>query len=185
MSVATPERADARHGAVATAAPAAPARTWGALAGGVVAVLLLAGVSLFVGVADVSVADVLTGRADYELIAVSRVPRTVALTLAGAGLAVSGLIMQLLTRNVFVEPSTAGTLDFATLGLLACALLWPGAPIIVKMVLATAFALAGTASSRSCRARSCWSCRSSGSCSAGSSARSRRSWPTAPTWSRA
>lgn len=142
MSVATPERADARHGAVATAAPA---RTWGALAGGVVAVLLLAGVSLFVGVADVSVADVLTGRADYELIAVSRVPRTVALILAGAGLAVSGLIMQLLTRNVFVEPSTAGTLDFATLGLLACALLWPGAPIIVKMVLATAFALAGTA----------------------------------------
>lgn len=38
MAVATPERADARPEAVATAAPA---RTWGALAGGVVAVLLL------------------------------------------------------------------------------------------------------------------------------------------------
>lgn len=143
MSVATRPRTVPAPAAGAVAA--VPGRTWGALGAGVAGLALLAVVSLFVGVADVSPIDALLGRADYELIAVSRIPRTIALVLAGAGLAVAGLIMQLLTRNVFVEPSTAGTLDFATLGLLACALLWPGAPIIVKMVLSTAFALGGTA----------------------------------------
>lgn len=125
---------------------AAPARVRaGALAigGGVLAAL--ATVSLFVGVADITVADVLAGRADVELIALSRIPRTLALVLAGAALSVAGLIMQLLTRNVFVEPSTAGTLDFATLGLLATALFWPAAPVLAKMALGTAFALLGAA----------------------------------------
>lgn len=146
MSVATPTRgAPARPDAAATPRATHRARPWGALGGGIAALLALACVSLFVGVADVSLAGVLTGQADYELIAISRIPRTVALVLAGAGLAVSGLIMQLLTRNIFVEPSTAGTLDFATLGLLACALLWPDAPVLVKMLLGTGFALAGTA----------------------------------------
>lgn len=142
MTVAAPVR-----GASTTvdATSAASPRTRVAIAAGVVVLLLGATVSLFVGVADVSLGDVLTGRADYELILVSRVPRTLALLLAGAALAVSGLIMQLLTRNVFVEPSTAGTLDFATLGLLACAFVWPDAPVMVKMVIATAFALVGTA----------------------------------------
>ncbi len=145
MSVLTPPLTPVTDAGAAQAAPTASGRRgWGALTAGAVGVGVLALVSLFVGVADVSVVDVLTGRADYELIAVSRIPRTLALVLAGAGLAVSGLIMQLLTRNVFVEPSTAGTLDFATLGLLACALFWPDAPIAAKMVLGTAFALVGT-----------------------------------------
>lgn len=143
MSILTPTRPAPTTAGTAT--HAAPIRTHGAIAGGVAALCLLTLVSLFVGVADVSPIDVLTGRADYELIAVSRIPRTLALVLAGAGLATSGLIMQLLTRNVFVEPSTAGTLDFATLGLLACALLWPEAPVFAKMLLGTGFALAGTA----------------------------------------
>lgn len=116
-----------------------------AMVAGVALVATLAAVSLFVGVANITVGDVLTGRADYELIALSRLPRTLALILAGAALSVAGLIMQLLTRNVFVEPSTAGTLDFATLGLLATALLWPEAPVLAKMALGTAFALLGTA----------------------------------------
>ena len=120
-------------------------RRMSAMVAGVALVATLAAVSLFVGVADITVGDVLTGRADYEIIALSRLPRTLALILAGAALSVAGLIMQLLTRNVFVEPSTAGILDFAALGLLVTALLWPGAPIMAKMALGTAFALLGTA----------------------------------------
>lgn len=141
MTVAAPPRSTT---ALVDAAPAVSSRSRVAIAVGVVGVLVGAFVSLFVGVADVSLADVVSGRADYELIFISRVPRTLALLLAGAALAVSGLIMQLLTRNVFVEPSTAGTLDFATLGLLACALVWPDAPVMAKMVFGTAFALVGT-----------------------------------------
>ena len=58
---------------------------------------------------------------------------------------VAGLLMQLLARNRFVEPSTAGTAESASLGLLAVMVLAPEAPIIVKMLVAAGFALAGTA----------------------------------------
>ncbi|AKT52753.1 iron ABC transporter permease [Arsenicicoccus sp. oral taxon 190] len=118
------------------------------LLAGAAVVLGLALWSLFVGVADVTPGALLDparrGEA-LDLLAVSRIPRTIALVLAGAGLAVCGLIMQLLTRNPFVEPATTGTMEFASLGLLAVALTWPQAPVVVRMAIAAACALAGTA----------------------------------------
>ena len=92
----------------------------------VLAVALLAAASLFIGVSEVSVLDVLTGRADaaaLEILAVSRLPRTLSLLLAGAAMAVAGLLMQMLARNRFVEPSTAGTVESASLGLLVVLIL--------------------------------------------------------------
>lgn len=112
----------------------------------VLVVLVLA--SLFVGVADVTPGALLDGARRghaLDLLGASRVPRTLALVLAGSSLAVSGLVMQLLTRNPFVEPSTVGTMESAGLGLLLGALLVPGAPVIVRMVLGAVAALAGTA----------------------------------------
>jgi len=120
----------------------------GAVAG---AVGLLAIVSLFVGVGDVTPAglwDAVVGgseRDDALLVLASRLPRTIAIVLAGAGLAIAGQIMQLLSRNRFVEPSTAGTVESAALGILAVTVLAPGAPVMVKMLAATLAALAGTA----------------------------------------
>ena len=55
-------------------------------------------------------------------------PRTLALLLAGMSLAVAGLIMQMLVRNRYVEPSTAGTVESATLGILAVTLVAPIRP---------------------------------------------------------
>ncbi|AWN47584.1 iron ABC transporter permease [Methylobacterium terrae] len=111
----------------------------GRRAGLVLAVLslaLLAAASLAVGVADLTGAGILAG---------SRIPRTLALVLAGAGMAVAGVIMQLVAQNRFAEPSTAGTAESATFGMLLVTLLAPGAPVAVKMLAATAAALAGTA----------------------------------------
>ena len=71
-------------------------------------------------------------------------PRTLALLLAGMSLAVAGLIMQMLVRNRYVELSTAGTVESATLGILVVTLVAPDTPVIGKMLTATAFALAGT-----------------------------------------
>lgn len=105
-------------------------------------------VSLLVGVADFSVGDLLdseTRAGALELLWVSRLPRSLALILAGSALAVCGLIMQLLTRNIFVEPSTAGTMEFAGLGLVLVALMWPDASIVVRMLAGSVLALAGTA----------------------------------------
>lgn len=110
--------------------------------------LVLAITSLLVGVSNVSLATLFapdTSADALRVLLVSRIPRTLALILAGSSMAIAGLIMQMLVRNRFVEPSTAGTTESAGLGLLAVTLLAPDTPIFGKMLVAAAFALAGTA----------------------------------------
>lgn len=110
------------------------------------AVLLLALISLFVGVSDVSPADLLAGDAAvWQTFLVSRIPRTLAVILAGVALSIAGFILQLMARNRFVEPSTVGTVESATAGILVATLLLPAIPIVGKMVVAALFAMAGTA----------------------------------------
>lgn len=75
----------------------------------------------------------------------SRLPRTLAVLLTGAALAVAGVVIQSLVRNRFVGPDTAGTGESAALGLLGVTLLAPAAPIWIKMVAASLAAMAGTA----------------------------------------
>lgn len=84
----------------------------------VLAFLAVSSVSIFIGVSDLSLDRLLAVDAsgqDIQILLASRIPRTLALVLAGAGMAVSGLIMQMLARNRFVEPSTAGTAESAAL----------------------------------------------------------------------
>lgn len=117
---------------------------WLAVLGVILAALMALSVSI--GAGEFSFAA-LTGEhaADaWQLLLVSRLPRTVALLLAGISLAVAGMIMQMLVRNRYVEPSTAGTIESATLGILCLTLLAPDTPVIGKMLVATAFAMAGT-----------------------------------------
>lgn len=109
--------------------------------------VLLAIASLFIGVSQVSPIALLRGEADEQallVLAASRLPRTLALILAGSGMAVAGTIMQMLARNRFVEPSTAGTVDSAGLGMLTVLLLAPDLPVLGKMIVAGLFAMAGT-----------------------------------------
>jgi iron complex transport system permease protein len=111
------------------------------------AVMILALISLLIGASDLSFAALLSpqeGERAVQILVVSRIPRTVALILAGTAMAVAGLIMQMLTQNRFVEPSTAGTVESASLGLLIVTLFAPDFPVIGKMLVAAAFALAGT-----------------------------------------
>lgn len=109
------------------------------------AIIVMAGVSITVGVADVSFQSVVNGQGDDTLILLaSRVPRTLAIVLTGASMAIAGLIFQMLTRNKFVEPSTAGTAESAGLGLLVVVFFFPLAPLMVKMLIASGFAVAGT-----------------------------------------
>ncbi len=110
-------------------------------------IFCLAVVSLFVGVSDVSLWSVLDGTADQRQVMIllaSRVPRTIALLLAGSGMAIAGMILQMLARNRFVEPSTTGTVESAGLGMLVVLLLAPNMPVMAKMLVAAVFALAGT-----------------------------------------
>lgn len=106
----------------------------------------LAVLSVFVGVSDLTPEALLRGEGEaWTVLWVSRVPRTLAVLLAGSALAVAGTIMQLIARNRFVEPSTVGTVESAMLGALTATVLIPGAGPLAKMAVASLFALAGTA----------------------------------------
>ena len=109
-------------------------------------ITVLAALSLFVGVSSLSPAALWTegmsGRSAQILFA-ARVPRTLALMLAGAGMAMAGLVMQILVRNRFVEPSTVGTTEAAGLGILLVMLFAPDLPVIARMLVAAAFGLGG------------------------------------------
>jgi len=118
------------------------------IAGLIATTVLLALASVFVGAGVLSVGTLMAGGLDADglrLLLISRIPRTLAALLAGAGLAVAGLIMQMLSSNRFVEPSTVGTTESASLGLLAVTILAPGLSVFGKMLIAAGFALAGTA----------------------------------------
>jgi iron complex transport system permease protein len=134
--------------AARTAAPVSRSRPreYAGLAAAAAVVLALAIASMFVGVSDVSLPALLGGDpAAVEIFWVSRVPRTLAVVLAGMAVAVAGLIMQLMARNRFVEPSTVGTVESATLGILVVTVAVPTAPILLRMGVASVFAVLGTA----------------------------------------
>lgn len=103
--------------------------------------VLLIAASLALGAADLGAQD----DGGMFLLMASRLPRTAAALLAGAGLALAGAVVQLAVQNRLVEPGLTGTPESAMAGLLAVTLLFPGAPLIVKMAAASVAALAGTA----------------------------------------
>ncbi len=104
----------------------------------VIIVLGLAVLSLFTGVYDLSRTD------GFDMFWITRVPRTVALMLTGAAMAMAGLVMQLITQNRLVEPTTTGTLEWAGLGLLTVYLLVPAPSLMMRMTGAIVFAFIGT-----------------------------------------
>ena len=106
---------------------------------------LLTILSLFVGVKDLSFVDLFVGNSEEKLVFfATRIPRTISLLLAGSTLSICGLIMQHLTQNKFVSPTTAGTMDSARLGILVVMLFLPNAPLSVRSLVAFLFAFVGT-----------------------------------------
>lgn len=106
---------------------------------------LLSALSIFIGVKDLVLQALFQGDSQQWLIlATTRVPRTVSLILAGATMSICGLIMQQLTQNKFVSPTTAGTMDSARLGILLVMLFLPNASTTVRTLAAFIFAFLGT-----------------------------------------
>ena len=101
--------------------------------------------SLFVGVQSIPFSH-LFNFDDIEKLVFwnTRVPRTTSLIIAGATSSVCGLIMQHLTQNKFVSPTTAGTMDSARLGMLVAMLFFPTSSILTRSFVAFIFAFLGT-----------------------------------------
>ncbi|MDR1203867.1 MAG: iron chelate uptake ABC transporter family permease subunit [Peptococcaceae bacterium] len=105
----------------------------------VIAVFILGVISLVTGVYDIQ------GQADgKDMFFITRVPRTAALMLTGAAMSISGLVMQLITQNRLVEPTTTGTIEWAGLGLIFVYLVFPAPSLVLRMTGAIVFSFAGT-----------------------------------------
>lgn len=110
-----------------------------------IAAVVLSFISLFIGAIDIKVSDLLDWDSDKtQIFLISRVPRLIAIILAGAGMSIAGLIMQSLSRNKFVSPTTAGTLDAAKLGIMISMLFFTNVTYTQQVMFSFAFALVGT-----------------------------------------
>lgn len=108
----------------------------------VLILVLLSFLSIFVGVKDISIFDILRLSKDELLVVfVSRIPRTLAVLIAGIGMSISGLIVQQISLNKFVSPTTMGTLDACKMGILFSMILFPNGGIGFKMILSFTIAL--------------------------------------------
>lgn len=93
------------------------------LLGFVFVILIFSWISLFTGVRDIHYSELWHDQDKLLVFLNSRIPRTLALVLIGSGSGIAGLIMQQLSQNRFVSPTTSGALDAAKMGVLM-ALIW-------------------------------------------------------------
>ena len=83
-------------------------------------------ISLLLGAKSINIADILTGHDEsMHLMMVSRIPRLISTLVAGSAMSICGLIMQQISQNKFVSPTT-------------------GATTMQKAMISFVFALAGT-----------------------------------------
>ena len=103
------------------------------------AILVLSWISLFTGVKDIHFTELFSDTDKLLFFVISRIPRTLALILVGAGLSISGFILQQLSQNKFVSPTTSGSLEAAKMGILAALILFPQSSMGIKMGFALLF----------------------------------------------
>ena len=102
-------------------------------------------VSLAVGVKEFKLLWLFQpGSEGQNLAVLSRIPRLLSILITGASLSIAGLIMQTLTRNKFVAPSTAGTMEWCRFGVMLALLVFAGAGTGTKMTVAFICSLGGT-----------------------------------------
>ena len=110
-----------------------------------VLLLVLSCCSLFVGVIDLTPAELLAGNFEQmEVFLISRLPRLLAFLCTGIGMSVAGLIMQQLCSNKFVSPTTGATISSAQFGILLALLFMPASTLWSRAIFAFATAILGT-----------------------------------------
>jgi iron complex transport system permease protein len=102
--------------------------------------------SLLIGVLDVSLLNmILLDKETWNILWYSRIPRTLSVILAASSMSIAGLIMQAISRNKFISPSTAGTTNAAILGVLIGYLVMGEQPVIIRSLFSFGFSLIATA----------------------------------------
>lgn len=101
--------------------------------------------SLFIGVIPISLIDIIKGEKEaLNTLWYSRLPRTLSVILAASSMSIAGLIMQSISRNKFISPSTAGTTNSAILGVLIGYLIMGDQSTLIRSLFSFVFALLST-----------------------------------------
>src|SRR5699024_9003847 len=110
----------------------------------IIILMVLSISSIFLGVSDLSPTDLLNLTEEKaEILFISRLPRLISILIAGASMSIAGLIMQQLSKNKFVSPTTAGTLDSAKFGVLISLMLFTDASSLQNILVSLTFLLLG------------------------------------------
>lgn len=115
---------------------------------GVVLIIIISVLSVAYGTKPMSFGTVLNAifhadpeNIDHVIVRTSRIPRTAGALLIGAFLAVSGALMQGMTRNYLASPSIMGISDGSVFAVTLCMVFLPGASSMTMIV----YSLAGSA----------------------------------------
>lgn len=107
--------------------------------------LVMSIASLFVGNIDIRFADILEmDRETLEILYLTRIPRLAAILITGSGMSICGLIMQQISRNKFVSPTTGTSVQSASFGLLFATVFLSSYGYLASLFFAALFSMAGT-----------------------------------------
>lgn len=107
--------------------------------------VILAFISLFIGVHDITPTDIINFDSEkINILLISRLPRLISVIVAGVGMSIGGVIMQQISNNKFVSPTTAATIDSAQLGVIISMVLFSAATTTQKMIISFIFSVLGT-----------------------------------------
>ena len=111
----------------------------------VIIIIIASILSLFVGAYDIDVYSLFSNQNNELLVFMnSRLPRLLAILMTGIGMSMAGLIMQNLTMNKFVSPTTGATISSAQLGIIIGLTVFPTANLMLRSTFAFLFSILGT-----------------------------------------
>lgn len=107
--------------------------------------IILSCFSLFIGVKDIGIKDIFNMDIEkLNILFISRFPRLISILVAGVGMSIAGVIMQQISNNKFVSPTTSATIDSAKLGALFSTIFFVQVGILGKMLISFIFSILGT-----------------------------------------
>ncbi|MDC3417128.1 FecCD family ABC transporter permease [Aquibacillus salsiterrae] len=111
------------------------------LIGGIILLIFAIGLSILYGASDITARTVIqsiinfnSNSTSHQIIRGLRIPRALAAALIGAGLAMSGALMQGMTRNPLASPSIMGVTAGATFSMAIALVVTPGASNFIMML---------------------------------------------------
>lgn len=107
--------------------------------------IILSCFSLFIGVKDIGIKDIFNFDIEkLNILFISRFPRLISILVAGVGMSIAGVIMQQISNNKFVSPTTSATIDSAKLGALFSTIFFVQVGLLGKMLISFIFSILGT-----------------------------------------